>query len=35
MFRLGRVADPEETDPDPVSIPKLNAKIATMNGWIV
>jgi O-methyltransferase len=28
MFRLGRVADPEETDPDPVSVRKLNAKIA-------
>jgi O-methyltransferase len=28
MFRLGRAADPEETDPDPVSIRKLNAKIA-------
>jgi predicted O-methyltransferase YrrM len=28
MFRLGRAADPEETDPDSVSIRKLNAKIA-------
>jgi O-methyltransferase len=28
MFRLGRVADPRETDPDPVSIRRLNAKIA-------
>jgi O-methyltransferase len=28
MFRLGRVADPKETDPDSVSIRRLNAKIA-------
>jgi O-methyltransferase len=28
MFRRGRVADPQETDPDPVSVRKLNAKIA-------
>jgi len=28
MFRLGRVADPYETDPDPVAVRKLNAKIA-------
>jgi hypothetical protein len=28
MFRLGRVADPNETDPDPVSLRRLNAKIA-------
>jgi predicted O-methyltransferase YrrM len=28
MFRLGRVADPEDTDPNPVAIRKLNAKIA-------
>src|SRR6266568_390595 len=28
MFRLGRAADPDETDPDPVAIRRLNAKIA-------
>ena len=28
MFRLGRAADPNETDPDPVAVRKLNAKIA-------
>jgi predicted O-methyltransferase YrrM len=29
MFRLGRVADPADTDPNPVAIRKLNAKIAS------
>jgi O-methyltransferase len=29
MFRLGRVADPADTDPDAVAIRKLNAKIAS------
>lgn len=28
MLRLGRAADPDETDPDPVAIRRLNAKIA-------
>jgi O-methyltransferase len=28
MFRLGRVADPADTDPNPVAIRTLNAKIA-------
>ena len=28
MLRRGRAADPEETDPDPVAIRNLNAKIA-------
>jgi O-methyltransferase len=28
MFRLGRVANPAETDPDPISVRMLNAKIA-------
>lgn len=29
MFRQGRVANAEESDPDPASVRKLNAKIAT------
>ena len=28
MFRQGRVANPDEMDPDPASVRKLNAKIA-------